>query len=99
MKPETPPTAWGRSGRSWTTSPAEAKQKPATMRMRTTLSHGEDELEVAGFLDAEVVESGDEPGDGDGEDLRPEDAAGPPMACDLSQWKAGKKPRVRARPW
>ena len=29
-------------------------------------------MEVAGLFDAEVVESGHEPGDGDGEDLRPE---------------------------
>ena len=33
---------------------------------------GEDELEVAGLFDAEIVQSGDEPGDADGEDLRPE---------------------------
>ena len=42
------------------------------MRMRTTFEDGEDELKVAGLLDAEVVQPGDEPGDGDGEDLRPE---------------------------
>ena len=53
----------------------------ATMRMRTTFEDGEDELEVAGLFDAEVVESGHEPGDGDGEDLRPEQGDGPPTCC------------------
>ena len=33
------------------------------------LEPGEEELEVTGFLDAQVVEPGDQPGDGDGEDL------------------------------
>ena len=33
---------------------------------------GEDELEVAGFADAEIVEPGDDPSGGDGEDLRPD---------------------------
>ena len=37
------------------------------------LKNREDELEVAGFFDPEVIESGDQPCDGDGEDLRPQE--------------------------
>ena len=55
-----------------TSRSADAKQRAATMRMRNAFENGEDELKVAGFFDAEIVESGHEPGDGDGEDLGPE---------------------------
>ena len=40
------------------------------------LQPGEDELEVACFADAEIVEAGDEPRGGDGEELRPVDDEG-----------------------
>ena len=49
-----------------------AKHRPATMRISSTLSVVKTELKVAGLLDAQVVEAGDEPGDADGKDLRPE---------------------------
>ena len=42
---------------------AEAKQSAATMRMSMRFEDGEDELEVAGLFDAEIVQSSDEPGD------------------------------------
>ena len=51
---------------------AEAKQKRGDDEDENAFEDGEDELEVAGLLDAEIVQSGHEPGDGDGKDLRPE---------------------------
>ncbi len=87
MKPLKPPVAWGRPVEKLDQEPAaDAKQSAATIRIRTAFENREDELEVAGLLDAEVVESGHEPGDADGEDLRPKngeatDRRGKPMKC------------------
>jgi len=46
---------------------------------------GEDDLKIRGLLDAEIVESGNEPGDCDGEDLRPEQRHGAAIAWSPSQ--------------
>ena len=76
---------------------ADVKQKPAMTRMSTPLSHGEDELEVAGLLDAEVVESGHEPGDARWRRPATRAVAGREPGA-VEPWNAGKTPRVRARP-
>ena len=59
---------------------------------------GEEELEVSRFLDAEVVEPGDEPAGEDGEDLRPGDQEWSLQTTPSSQAKAAKIPITRARP-
>jgi len=56
---------------------------------------GEDKLKIGGFLDAEIVEAGDKPSDGDGEDLRPDEWNGPRDGC-TEPVKCGKEAK-RAR--
>ncbi len=80
--------AWGRDVAKLLHEPAEEpKQRIGDDDDENALEDGEDELEVAGFFDAEIVEAGHEPGDADGEDLRPEqrhacgDRRGEPVKC------------------
>ncbi len=78
--------------------PADRREaEPRDDDDENALQDSEDELEVGGLLDAELVEARHEPGDGDREDLRPVATEGRGR-WRLSQWKAGKTPRVRASP-
>ena len=73
MNPLKPPVAWGSDVEKLENEPeAERKAEGSDDEDEDGFEDGEDELEVAGLFDAEIVQSGHEPGDGDGEDLRPE---------------------------
>ncbi len=57
------------------------------------LEPGEEELEVTGLLDAQVIEPGDQPGDGDGEELCPGDEQRSPQHHSIEP-----RQRLRTRP-
>ena len=98
MNPLNPPMACGTPVAKLPHEPvAEAKHKRRHDENQNSLEHGEDELKVAGLLDAQIVQPGDEPCHGDGEHLRPQQR-NRPGTCAPSQWNAGKTPSVRARP-
>ncbi len=55
---------------------ADAKAERDHNEDENRFQDGEDKLEVAGLLDAQVVQAGHEPDHGDGEDLRPKQVDG-----------------------
>ena len=98
MNPLKPPVAVGRDVEKLENDAgSRGKAERGDDENQDAFENGEDELEVAGLLDAEIVESGHEPGDGDGEDLRPEKWQCPERDA-VRKWNAGKTPRVRASP-
>ena len=77
MNPPKPPVACGREVAKLAHDPdADAKQRRGDDQDQDRFENGEDKLEVAGLLDAEIIQAGHEPGDADGKDLRPEQRAG-----------------------
>ena len=98
MNPPRPPDACGSVVAKFERSQRSSKAETRNDQNQNDFEAGEYELEVGRLLDAEIVEPGNKPGDRDSEKLRPERAEQGRGMGSLSQWKAGKKPSVRASP-
>ncbi len=91
MNPPKPPCAPGKWVAKLVQCPAEGEEAEAgDDGDEHAFEPGEDELEASGLAHAEVVEPGDEPGGGDGEDLGPLDGEGDVEGGAVEPAQAGK---------
>ena len=77
MKPFNRPSRVASVVRKWLQDPlgAEKTQRHHNQN-QNCLQHGKHQLKIAGLLDAEIIQPGNQPGDRDGEYLRPEEREG-----------------------
>ena len=99
MKPLNPPTACGtRSGEVGPRAGCRSKAKRGHDQNQNALEHREDKLEIAGLLDAQIIQPGHEPRDRDGKHLRPQQRKRARNRRRRASETPGNTPSVRARP-